>query len=231
VVADLPRSMAQMPYPSQSWVKKDHELKILEAMRLGSIYMSQGIYPARARKAQETFQMLVEHNLEKVIEKFGDVHDDSLMFAVSGDVHGPEAIPSLTGLLAAIRRPLSTLWDPELPGASVFVKLDWAGEVEREERERGADRPVDESARYPAKPLGHAAKPTHPATWDNWGRPPPTAVWTAPKAPKQREQQPVRAVGSKKVRIGSIYPGDEPEEFLSDLDDFEDYETEFDDLL
>lgn len=226
VVADLPRSMAQMPYPSQNWVKKRHDLDLVEAMRMGSIYMSQGIYPKCARKAQETFQMLAEDLLVKAIEEYGDVEEASLKFAVSGDVHGPEAIPSLSGLLEAVRRPLGTLWDPELPSESTFVLLDWAGEVEEEERTRGADRPVDETARYPAKGLGHVAQPTHPVTWANWGRPPPTAVWTPAKAPKQREQPAVRQVGSKKVRLGSVYPGEDSEEFLSDLDDdhYENYD-------
>lgn len=220
VVADLPRSMAQMPYPSQNWVKSKHDLELREAMRLGSIYMSQGVYPLCARKAQETYQMLVEDLLEKALAKYGDVEEKALGFAVNDDVFGPAAIPSLSGLLAAVRRPLNTLWDPELPNVSTFVVLDWAGEVEEEERARGADRPVDETARYPARAMGHVAKATHPVTWANWGRPPPTAVWTPAKAPRQREQEgPSRAPGFKKTRLGVVLDEEDSEEYMSDLDD------------
>lgn len=226
VVADLPRSMAQMPYPSQAWVKKEHELEVLEAMRLGSVYMSQGIYPSEGRQAQEAFKLTVEEMLEDVIRKYGDVHDDSLLFAVSGDVHGPAPIASLSGLLAAIRRPLEPLWEkePEMVGTSEFLTGDWATEVEREERERGADRPRDETAGIKPVAIRHKAVPTHPATWENWGRPPPTAVWGPNKPPKQRFRLEKTAAPLRNTRIGKVLPDDESEYFGSDLDDDDEYD-------
>lgn len=226
VVADLPRSMAQMPYPSQAWIKKDYELEVLEAMRLGSIYMSQGIYPMEGSKAQEAFRLTVEKQLEEVIDKQKtEVYDESLLFAVSGDVHGPAPIPSLSGLLAAVRRPLTQLWDrseePELESVSEFISGDWATEVEREEVARGADRPWDMTPSVKPVPIRHKATPTHPATWENWGRPPPTAVWGPDKPPRQRFRMEKTSAPMRNTRIGRVLPDEDSEGFMSDLDEDE----------
>lgn len=223
VVADLPRSFAQLPYPSQAWIKKDHEMAVLEAMRLGSIYMSQGIYPEEGRAAQEAFKLTVEQMLEDVIRKYGDVQDDSLLFAVSGDVHGPAPIASLTGLLAAVRRPLSALWDwePPMVAESELLYGAWADDVEREELERGADRPADLTPSVRPVAIKHKPVPTHPATWDNWGRPPPTAVWGPDKAPRQRFRVEKVSGPMRNARIGKVLPDDDSEGFMSDLDDDE----------
>lgn len=227
VVADLPRSMAQMPYPSQAWVKKEHELEVLEAMRLGSIYMSQGIYPKEGQAAQEAFRLTVEEMLESLVNNGKDTVDESLLFAVSGDVHGPTPIPSLSGLLAAVRKPLEDLWDegPEMEEThSEFLNGSWAADVEREERERGADRPVDLTHGVKPLPIRHKPIPTHPATWDNWGRPPPTAVWGPDKPPKQRFSLEKHARPLRNTRIGKVLPDEESEGFMSDLDDDDMYD-------
>lgn len=226
VVADLPRSFAQMPYPSQAWVKKDHELEVLEAMRLGSIYMSQGIYPSEGAKAQEAFKMTVESMLEEVIRKHGDVQDGSLLFAVSGDVYGPAPVASLKGLLAAIQRPLAELWDSESPMESESELLygEWEDEVRREEKARGADRPADLTSNVKPVPVRHKPVPTHPATWNNWGRPPPTAVWGPDKPPKQRFRMEKITSTSRNARIGKVLPDEDSEGFMSDLDEeYEEY--------
>lgn len=198
-------------------------MAVLEAMRLGSIYMSQGIYPEEGRAAQEAFKLTVEQMLEDVIRKYGDVQDDSLLFAVSGDVHGPAPIASLTGLLAAVRRPLSALWDwePPMVAESELLYGAWADDVEREELERGADRPADLTPSVRPVAIKHKPVPTHPATWDNWGRPPPTAVWGPDKAPRQRFRVEKVSGPMRNARIGKVLPDDDSEGFMSDLDDDE----------
>lgn len=230
VVADLPRSMAQMPYPSQTWVKKDLELELAEAMRLGSIYMSQGIYPEEARAAQNAYKEQALLLIEKAIRNHGDVENVSLRFAVGTGPHGPDAEASLSGLKKALEKPLEELWlaPQELASTSTFISNpgDWYDDLLEEEKVRGADRPLDLTEQTKKLYVRQKAVPTHPPTWENWGRPPPTAVWGPPKAPKQQTYKTVGYTTKGKghtTRIGKVLPEEDEEEWFDDYDsDYED---------
>jgi hypothetical protein len=222
VVSDVPRSLAQMPYPSQAWVEKDHELLLAEAMRLGSTYMSQGVYPREAKAAQEAYQLEALELIDRAIKANNgkDVEEVSLRFAVGAGPHGPESEASLFGLRKAVERSVEELWLEEepLPSTSTFIEGDWADEVEKEEERRGADRPTDLTDRFKKLSVPKKAVPTHPVTWKNWGRKPPTAVWGPPKPARQQrttmlEREP-RA--QTNLRRGKILMEESDEEWFDD---------------
>lgn len=212
VCADLPRTWAQMPYPGLKWIKGDHDMLVMEAMRLGSMWLSAGIPPLVQEKAFAAWRDTVDKQLTKALRQ-GDVQDDRLRWAVGQAVHGPDPVASLSGLLAALRRDPQKLWlerEPELLSSSVLVpvQMSWADMVdEDEEAELGTVLYVPPpSISLPAPPVLHPVRPTHPVTARNDGRPGPTAVWGPPKVGRAREN----ASAPNRVRRIARVMGDEP---------------------
>lgn len=210
VYTDLPRTMGQMPYPSQKWIKEGRDVLVLEAMRLGSMFMSAGIPPYVLEPAHEAWQKSVVALLDEAL-RYGDVNDEKLRWAVQNDVFGPAVASSLSGLRAAVLRDPKELWmeeEKEMATATsqLYVPLEggsWADQVELEDLEaigRVVTVPVGRPLPLPLflklKPI-----PTHPITWRNVGRPAPTAVW-GPDKPKRRIP----------VRYGRVLADDEVSE-------------------
>lgn len=196
VCADVPRTMAQLPFPALKWSKTKQELKVVEAMRLGSIYLNLGMPTMELEPMFETYRAGVVELLEETIESFGDQQDARLRWVVQEVPWGAPTLPSLSGLLRAVKRDPRFLWlsrEKELPSSSLLImpseKPSWADEVEEEEEEEAqtlgttAKRPA--SQKVVAVPINIGAAATHPATSRNDGRPPPTAVW-APDKPARR---------------------------------------------
>jgi len=138
VHADIPRMMAQLPYPSLKWMKTDQEVEIMEAMRLGSIYMNLGEPTPELEKAYDAFRVGAEGLIKKALADYGDKTSERLRWAVQENPFGAAVEPSLSGLLRAVTKPLTLLWGPpDLRLATMtlseLASLDWADEVEEEE--------------------------------------------------------------------------------------------------
>jgi len=210
VCIDMPRAMAQMPYPGLKWIKTDKDLKILEAMRLGSQLLGAGLPPVELDEAFSAWRTGVCELLEQAIELAGgDAQDERLKWAVGAGMFGPEATPSLTGLLAALKRDPHELWmekEKELPTESYLLHppagATWADTVEWEEAEwlRRLGRTDPIPALLPP-PHGWVSQPppTHPTTVRNHGRNPPTARWGPNKPPRLH---PSPGAGKMKKRGG-----------------------------
>lgn len=196
--ADVERTLAQRSYPTSKWMSSEKELKVKEAMRLGSLVVSLGQPPDEHRASFEAQRAHAERLLREVIAEFGDSQDPSLMWAVGQEVAGPELIPSLSGLLAVISQPerLETIWNPEkeLPSTSTFVSLSWADEVEEEEaKELGGYRPPPSAGPLIGTPV-QKVKPRIPQVpMASQGRMPPTV---------KREQKPRQPVQPASVAQG-----------------------------
>lgn len=230
VCSDVPRTMSQLPYPGLKWMASDKEMAVMEAMRLGSCYLSAGSPPAALEPAFAAWRLEAENQLSSVIARFGDQTDERLRWAVSESPWGPSTEPSLSGLLAAVRRPLSQLWleeEQELPSESVLVGLDWAEQVEAEEAEEvrmgRVYVPPPPLAPLPrALPLPGRPVPTHPVTRRNDGRTPPSAVWHPPRLPRVYEVR--AALGIR--RRGRVLP-EEEEEWWTDSHASDEYAEEY----
>lgn len=199
VHTDVPRTFAQLPFPALKWCASKQDLKVKEAMRLGSIMMNLGLPTVELDSAFEVMRTATLAFLDGVIREHGDVADKKLAWAVQDNPWGArltDETPSLSGLARALRRTPESLWrdrEPELPGSSelVIASDNWADEVEADE-EITAQLAGVKLWRPALAPNVRAARrvptaaPTHAASWRNDGRPPPTAVWTPPKAPAVR---------------------------------------------
>lgn len=196
VVCDLPRTLAQVPYPSQKWLRSKDELEKVEAVRLGSIALGLGRPPmleeVRSKKgnhfvryhgnpikstvtgAVRTFQREAGKLLERALLKYGDWDDDRVRWAIQEHPNvGPVSQASLRGLLNALQRP-DLLWEMEAEMPSVSTML----------------RP-DEEVQWPAKVIKLPVIPApkqHGWSRYNDGRPPPTrAPWGPDKQPRLAE--------------------------------------------
>jgi len=195
VHCDVPRMMAQLPFPALKWVATKGELQVTEAMRLGSISLNLGMPTAELEASFAEFRSAAVELLEDTIRRFGDRDDPKLRWAVMENPLAESTKPSLEGLLTAVKRDPAELWmvhETELLSDSVLVDLDWAEAMEEEERQgdvlAGFVRrrpPMTPAVRR--VPIAPGRTPTHPASLRNDGRPPPTAVWGPDKAPRLRD--------------------------------------------
>lgn len=196
VCADLPRTLAQFPFPALKWEKSKEDLLVMEAIRIGSIAMNLGNPPQLLRKAFETFRGKAEQLLIRAIAAHGDVESDRLIWAVQSNPLTANPVPSLSGLLSALQN-WDRLWETtEMPQASSVLvyptSSSWADQAEAEELEdilaTGAKPVARRSAFQYLKQarLSQRQKATHPVTQANAGRPPPTAVWGPDKQPRLR---------------------------------------------
>lgn len=215
VCTDVPRTLAQMPYPGLKWMRTNKEVEVSEAMRLGSMVLSQGIPPRSLEAAFSAWRAEALKLLDAVLEKYGEQESEALRWAVGETPWGPEVIPSLTGLRKALMRDPRSLWleeEVELPAVSDMVLGSWADEVEAFEQQRVQAKeeyvPPPEASLPRAPLLRRPPAPTHPATRANDGRPPPTARWAPDKAPRERVEYTQKRTH---VRRGRVLD-DEPEE-------------------
>lgn len=221
---DIPRTLAQMPYPGLKWMKTDKEVEVMEAMRLGSMVLSSGIPPRELEPAFDAWRGSVLELLEGAVAKFGEQEAPALRWAVAETPWGPEIIPSLRGLMRALREDPRELWqhkELELPHTVDWVLGDWADEVEEQERQDVAAKtvyiPPPAAPLPPARVARREAPPTHPVTLANDGRPPPTARWGPNKQPRMRDVLPTRR-GGKTRRRGRVLVEDSDEEWWSEDD-------------
>jgi len=221
VCADIPRTLAQVPYPAQKWAQDKSELELREAMRLGSIALNLGMPPRSLEPAVDAFRQGAMRLVEGALEKHGDVQDARLRWAVQESPWAFGAEASLRGLLRALKRDAAELWlvkELPLPSTSEFVSTSWADMIEEDEQAEviglGLSLLRPFGLRAKPRPLGSAVKPTHPWKAGNDGRPPPTAVWGPPKQPRSREVG--RSTARQRRRDGIAY-----REFHEELD--EDY--------
>lgn len=207
VHADIPRTFAQVPYPSQKWTTTKRELELREAMRLGSIALNLGMPSASLEEAFGVFRTGAIELVRKVLDLHGDVKDHALRWAVQESPWATVTEPSLKGLLRALERDAGLLWlhkEPELFSTSELLPLSWGDQVEEEERRETeaaggvVDRPASVSGVRTVVPLLRPAT-THPATRRNDGRPPPTAVWGPDRAPLERTTRLVALAAKKRA--------------------------------
>lgn len=239
VYCDLPRTLAQMPYPSLKWVVNGPAFAAVEAMRVGSIFCSMG-YPGPAMRAtHERLRSYVKELIKTAMQRFGNQVDPRLRWATAENPFGGPSASSLQGLLEAVDK-TDELWgaerELELFNESTLLPLDadasalWADQVEAEERREAGGRVVEPEGDIlrppPARRLKSRPVPTHPATEANAGRHPPTAVWGPDKAPRDRSAAgPSNPQPKGKGRRAGVERGD-----ASDYDsDYEYEEYEYDD--
>jgi len=196
VVCDLPRTLAQVPYPSQKWLRSKDELEKVEAVRLGSIALGLGRPPMVAVRptrgpmefvrlhgnpvkgtvtgAIRVFQREAMKLLERALLKYGDWDDERVRWAIQEHPNvGPVSQASLRGLLNAIQRP-DLLWEREAEMSSVSEFLS-------------RDEAIEWPARVIKLPVIPAPK-QHGWTRYNDGRPPPTRPpWGPDKQPRVAE--------------------------------------------
>lgn len=190
-MADLVRSLAQMPYPTSGWVTAKQELRVVEAIRLGSIVLNWGL-PLRGYDAVfAAVQDRVERLLDEALTFVGDKDTAPYRWAVQETPWGSQLEPSLGGIRRALGA-RKALWSGvELPSVSTLVPVSasWADMVEIEEEQQAnavggtARRPLPIARVAPLR-VQPAVVPTHPPTLRNLGRPPPTAVWGPNKQPR-----------------------------------------------
>jgi len=221
---DIARTMAQMPYPGLKWLDKDM-LDATEAMRLGSIAMSAGIPPPAHFPAHQALVDVALRKLVRAKEKYGDIADDRLQWAVQMSAVGPDMAPSLSGLYHALVRGTYALWayplptesttradEEELPSSSIMTWAEQTDEEEEADRAAAGQRiPVAYSLpdAYPlVGELGLRIK-THPVTERNDGRPGPTAEWLPNRAKQPRLR--ARALAPYANRIRSVLGEEEDE--------------------
>lgn len=194
VCCDVARTFAQLPFPSAGWQEGKKRIQAMEAMRLGSIVMNFGVPPVCLERAFDAFKTAACELVDEALRD-GDVSDPKLRWAVQEQAWGATVEPSLKGLQRVLaERDLFAFWMEPKPVPQPATRPEpesWADEVEEEERAT--------ETRYTARPrMGPAPKPTptrrgdvptHPPTLANFGRPPPTAVWGPPKAPRVRRDE------------------------------------------
>lgn len=222
--ADVPRTLAQVRTPTNTWERSGESFVLKEAMRLGSIALNLGVPSPDLELAFHEFREYAKTLLERAIQLEGDVSDPRLRWAAQIGAFGAEEA-TLRGLLRAVRRSPGLLWlqppvRPEIQPLGPVI--DWAEEAELEEasreRELGAVlvRPAGFTVPRIKIPLPHA--PMRPATVRNLGRPPPIAWWE-PDRPKF-----IRLEGAR-GRTGRVRREHEP---LSDFEEDEDFSDDFD---
>lgn len=195
VQADVPRTFAQVPYPTLKWEATREDLDVTEAMRLASIAMNLGIPTWECADALESFRQSALELLREVLMKRGNRTDSRLRWAVQANPYtGVEPESSLLGIQRALTFMGEAFWtQPKEAEVAKSVELStWADEVEAEEEEF----PRPQGVRVAPASLPRVEKPTHPATTANDGRPPPTVVWHAPRpprAPREATSAPVRS--------------------------------------
>lgn len=196
----------------------------MEAMRLGSMVLSAGLPTVPLQAAFDRWRAAARGLVERAIEAAGDVSDERLRWAVGEALFGPQAEPSLRGLLRALERDPEKLWleaEAELPSTTSLVYPEggsWADAVEVEEEEAalaaGGVR-VPRGAPLPAPRFVRGEPPpTHPTTARNHGRYPPTARWAPNKPP--------RDPGGRVKRRGRVLESESETEWEASSDDWTD---------
>lgn len=111
--ADMPRSLAQMRYPSLKWTKSKDETRTLEVARLASTVLSWGRPTKELRPSFDAIKFELLKRLTAEITVHGDYEDARLRWAVHmGAAAGDEESLSLTlGSLSGIKRALERTWD------------------------------------------------------------------------------------------------------------------------
>lgn len=212
VYADVPRQVPRLPTPNLKWVADRKDLPVVEAMRLGSVVLQLGHPPPCLAAAH---QALLDYSVNLIREalKSGDRTDPKLRWAVMENPHGPETEASLSGLLAAVLRGPTAIWEPRgMEGETVHQSrvpvvaelegqlrdMGWADEMEEVELQESATLALNaglpENAllvpgTLPGGLRGRAVSlpakmPTRPLTAANFGRQPPTKVWTEARPPR-----------------------------------------------
>jgi hypothetical protein len=194
VFCDLPRSLAQLAYPTQRWIGDKDHLKTYEAVRLGSVALSQGVPPEELRPA---YEKLREYALGLLSEA------KATNFATErATMEAPwvELDTSLNGLHAALSLGPESVWlHQKSKYATLYPKVSLVG------------RPVKLVA-----PREHTATSydAHMPTRFNAGRPPPDTFWGAEKQPRAAEElheKEVRPVANRDKRMG-VEPQEEEED-------------------
>lgn len=212
--ADLPRMMAQLPFPTSQWVKdKSVDLVCMEALRLGSLAVNLGLPPAGLEGAFVEFRVRAGALLERAERVLGThVEAFKYAYAVSENPALVVDISSLVGLRRYLEKDPRTLWlrarDSLSPGLEVPLGTSrWIDMVEEEEMTE-VEALVGKALVYPRGVAVGTAKrrplppaPTHAVTRFNDGRPPPTATWAIPLRPEATPLERLSALrGSRRAR-------------------------------
>lgn len=221
VFADAPRFLSRLSSPALKWVAKKEDLLLNESMRLGSVVLQLGQPPEVLMPAYTALRGYAEGLVVRAIEQYGDRSDAKLRWAVVEGPHGPATEASLAGLLRALRAGPTRIWATPIRSEAVLeldtlaelaLSGDWAALVDEEERR--ALRYREQLAGLPSgaldTPEGRSTvprgvrrvvlppEPTRPSSVANFGRPPPTKVWTPAKPPRPPPRE--EASGSRRTR-------------------------------
>lgn len=140
---DLPRNLAQLPYPNIKWTRHAGELRMTEAMRLGSIASNLGVPPARLDAAFEAYRReayLLLRSLNTVLALNGRGEEaeprDALRWAISDNPLVGLVSPSLRGLEDYLyQRKFHESWMPgcrglAIPGVPAYSLVTPSGQAQ-----------------------------------------------------------------------------------------------------
>lgn len=220
VFSDLPRVLSQMPYPRRHQ-KKGMQFEVTEALRLGNICLNAGIPPEELLPAFALWRKEVRLLLEQVKQKYRVDTLEGVEWDINYTELGVPVEKSINGLLLALAKsPVEHWCDPKVDyrsldesanvdqataGLATLVKASYKPE-DRMLAKYAGDIMAGLIAPFPrVSYVGNLApRETHfPASMDNDGRPPPTAVWAADKPRKQRYNDGGDVVH---IRVGGITP-------------------------
>jgi len=215
VVADVPRTMAQMVYPNLDHMQQE-ELEEFEAVRLGSLTLSFGEAPPQGERAYDAMRSGALALLDKVLANRGgkDVPAERARWAIAESAAGPTANPSLVGLREAVMRGPGVIWSEggELPSSSVLVPLSFQATVEAMKARRAVVAP--------ARTRGSQEDAVvHGPSLRNAGRPPGFTFWAPDRPPALRGVEAAYAQGERRGRRKGGYKGgvyDEVDDYDSD---------------
>lgn len=175
VYADIPRMISQLIYPNSKWVGDRAAFAVSEAVRIASVVLSLGQPPADLRPAHRQLREYALGLLNRVLGRPHDADGAIRKYWQDNPVAdlGVEEFRSLEGLKHALERGPSHIWGKEapLPSTSELVPV------------------TDVAISWRLGKAPPAAPPSvpyaHPPTWQNVGRPPPTAQWAADRPPRR----------------------------------------------
>lgn len=114
VMCDVPRTLAQLPYPSEKWEKAPGAFEVKEAMRLGAIVMNFGVPVAELDDTFSEARLQAIRKIDTALARWGDSSDEKLVWAVQQSPLSVAVEPSLTGLRSVLLAGGDALWrDPE----------------------------------------------------------------------------------------------------------------------
>lgn len=176
VYADLPRTLAQMRYPTLTWEPDKGRHDVMEVARAASTMLAWGRPTGELQPAFDAARALCLSKLDALLAAGGDVDADKLRWAVFvspflDEEEAEEQRASLKGLRGALARHWDTMWleDGSVSSAEPELEVETPPAVVPTEADSAA---------------GRLAPPTRKPTDKTAGRNPNTKVFAPAKPPR-----------------------------------------------